>query len=166
MSNPEITIRAVEPEDWPDIADIFDQPRAIAGTLQMPFRSKAWQKQRLAERAPGGIHLGAVLGGKLVGTISMRQLEGRRSHVASFGMGVHDAYQGRGVGSALLAAALDFADRWWGALRIELTVFADNARAIGLYEKHGFVREGRHVAYAIRDGVLIDALAMARVRAG
>jgi putative acetyltransferase len=166
MPNPAITIRPVEPEDWPDIAEIFDQPGAIAGTLQLPLRSKAWQKQRLEARAPGGIHLGAEIEGKLVGTLSMRQNDGRRSHSASFGLGVHDAFQGRGVGRALLGAALDHADRWWGVRRIELTVYADNARAIGLYEKFGFVREGLHRDYALRDGVLIDALAMARLRPG
>jgi putative acetyltransferase len=165
MPNPTITItvRPVEPEDWPDVADIFDQPGAIAGTLQLPFRSRAFQKERLEQRRPG-LHLGAVIEGKLIGTIALNRKENRRSHVGDFGMAVHDAYQGRGAGSAMLAAVLDFADRWMGLRRLELTVYADNARAIGLYEKFGFVREGLHRDFALRDGVFIDALAMARLR--
>jgi putative acetyltransferase len=79
-------------------------------------------------------------------------------------MAVHDAFAGRGAGSALMAALLDVADRWLGLRRIELTVYADNSRAIALYERFGFEREGLHKAFALRDGVFVDALAMARLR--
>ena len=163
MSQTDILIRPVEPEDWPDVAEIFNQPGVIAGTLQTPFRSKAFQKKRLEENPPHRTHLGAEIGGKLVGTAALMRLELRRSHVGTVGMGVHDAYQGRGAGGALLAALLQMADRWLGLTRVELTVYADNARAIGLYEKFGFVREGLHRAFALRDGVFVDALAMARM---
>jgi putative acetyltransferase len=163
MSQTDILIRPVEPEDWPDLAEIFAQPNAIAGTLQLPFRSKAFHRKRLEETPPGRIHLGADIGGKLIGTAMLAPLEHRRAHVGTIGMGVHDAYQGRGAGGALLAALLDMADRWLGLSRIELTVYTDNARAIGLYEKHGFEREGLHREFALRGGVLIDALSMARL---
>ena len=162
-----IQIRPVEPEDWPAITEIMQQPGVIAGTLQLPFRSQAFQKQRLEGNDPGRHHLGAVIGGKLIGDIMLqRPPNPRRAHVGEFGMCVHDAYQGRGAGSALLAALLDLTDRWLNLRRLELTVFADNARAIGLYEKHGFVREGLHRDFAFRDGAYVDALSMARIRPG
>ncbi|VEB44801.1 putative acetyltransferase YhhY [Chromobacterium violaceum] len=63
-----------------------------------------------------------------------------------------------------MAAALEQADGWLGLRRIELTVFADNARAQGLYRKFGFVEEARMRAYALRDGVYQDVLAMARLK--
>jgi putative acetyltransferase len=50
-----------------------------------------------------------------------------------------------------------------GVLRIELTVYDDNARAIALYRKFGFEIEGRHRGYALRDGRYVDALTMARL---
>jgi putative acetyltransferase len=161
-----IEIRPVEPEDWPAVAEIWAQPAVIAGTLQLPYRAKAFQKQRLDERSPGVLHLGAVIEGKLVGTASLARLENRRAHVGQIGMGVHDAYQGRGAGAALMAALTDTADRWLGLKRIELTVYADNARAIGLYERFGFVGEGLHRDFAWRDGAFVDALAMARLVGG
>ena len=49
-------------------------------------------------------------------------------------------------------------------LRIELTVFSDNARAISLYRKFGFVVEGTLVGYAYRNGRYVDAYTMARLR--
>jgi putative acetyltransferase len=48
-------------------------------------------------------------------------------------------------------------------LRIELTVYTDNHRAIKLYQKFGFQEEGVRRAYALRDGVYVDALAMGRL---
>ena len=165
MTESPINVRPVEPEDWPDIAEMLAQPRVIAGTLQLPFRSLAFHRQRLEKNDPARPHLGAVIDGKLIGDIMLvRTTSERRAHAASFGMCVHDAYQGRGAGSALLTALLELTDRWLGLTRIELTVWADNARAIGLYEKHGFEREGLHRDYAFRDGALVDALAMARLR--
>jgi putative acetyltransferase len=61
-------------------------------------------------------------------------------------MGVRDDWQGKGVGSALMRAALDLADNWLGLRRLELNVHADNERAIALYRKFGFEIEGTHRA--------------------
>jgi L-phenylalanine/L-methionine N-acetyltransferase len=165
MPQSAIKIRPIEPEDWADIAEIFEQPGVIAGTMQLPLRSKAWRRKRLEERDPANTQLGAVIDGKVIGVIGLeRPTALRRAHVGSLGMGVHDAYQGRGAGSALLGALLELTDRWLNLSRMELTVYADNTRAIGLYEKHGFEREGLHRDYAFRDGAFVDALAMARLR--
>ena len=79
------------------------------------------------------------------------------------GISVGKQAQGRGVGSALMAAMCDYADCWAGVLRLELTVYADNAAALALYRKFGFEIEGTHRAYAMRDGRYVDALAMARL---
>ena len=164
MTETSFQIRPVEPEDWPDISEVWAQPGAIAGTLQMPFRSKAAQRERLAALRPGVVHLAAVAEGKVIGTASLARLENRRAHVGTIGMGVHDAWAGKGAGTALMSALLNVADQWMGLRRVELTVYADNARAIGLYERFGFVREGLHRDFALRDGVFVDALAMARLR--
>ena len=42
-------------------------------------------------------------------------------------MAVHDDWQGRGVGTALMGRALDPADNWLNLSRVELTVYTDNA---------------------------------------
>lgn len=67
------------------------------------------------------------------------------------------------MGSALMQAAVDLADRWLGLTRLELTVYTDNTPAVRLYEKFSFVNEGIHRQYAFRDGELVDAYAMARL---
>jgi putative acetyltransferase len=79
-------------------------------------------------------------------------------------MAVHDAYAGRGAGTALMAAIVDLADNWLQLRRLELNVYADNARAVALYERFGFEREGLMRAYAWRNGEYVDSVAMARLR--
>jgi putative acetyltransferase len=102
--------------------------------------------------------------GRVVGNAGVHPLPHvRRRHAAGIGMAVAREAQRQGVGSALLAALIDWADNWAQLLRLELTVYTDNPGAIALYRKFGFVDEGVHRAYALRDGVYVDALAMARL---
>jgi putative acetyltransferase len=79
------------------------------------------------------------------------------------GLAVAHAAQGQGVGKALMQALTDFADGWAQVLRIELTVYTDNAAAIGLYQRFGFRIEGTQRGYALRNGVYADTYAMARL---
>ena len=80
--------------------------------------------------------------------------------VADLGMAVAAAWRGRGIGSALLAEAIDRA-REAGAHKVALQVWPHNSAAIALYERFGFQREGyltRH--YRRRSGELWDAVIM------
>jgi putative acetyltransferase len=158
-----ILIRAMEPADLPDITEAWNQPQAYAGTLQLPFTSLEARQQRHAAHS-GSTRLVAVIDGKAIGMIFLAREENRRSHVGSIGMAVHDAYSGRGAGTALMAAVVDLADNWLNLKRLELSVYADNARAIALYERFGFEHEGLLRAYAWRNGQYADAATMARLR--
>ncbi len=77
---------------------------------------------------------------------------------------MRESHWRRGIGSAILAALVGAADDWLDLKRLELTVFADNAHAIALYERFGFVAEGTLRAYAYRAGCYADCLTMARLR--
>lgn len=161
-----IQIRAREPRDVEALAEIMACPGVIAGTLQVPFRSVEAQRERFARQTPETHSLVAEIDGRVVGDLGLHvETAPRRRHCASIGMAVHDDYQGRGVGSALMAAMVDLADKWLGLRRIELSVYTDNAPALHLYEKFGFAIEGTAPAFALRDGAYIDAYTMGRVRA-
>ena len=88
----------------------------------------------------------------------------RRRHVGEIHMAVRDDWHGKGVGTALMEAALDLADNWLNLMRLELTVYADNEAGIALYKKFGFEIEGTHRLYAFRNGEYVDAYSMARIR--
>jgi putative acetyltransferase len=160
----DILIRALEPADLPDLTEAWNQPKAYAGTLQLPYVSLEARQRRHAASDPASTSLVALIEGKVIGMIFLSRFENRRSHAGAIGMAVHDAYAGRGAGSALMAAIVDLADNWLQLKRLELGVYADNARAIALYERFGFEREGLSRAYAWRDGAYVDSLAMARLR--
>jgi RimJ/RimL family protein N-acetyltransferase len=76
------------------------------------------------------------------------------------GMVVARDWRGRGVGSALMGAAIDWG-REHGLHKISLSVFPHNAAAIALYRKFGFVEEGRLVKqFRRQSGELWDTVKM------
>jgi len=163
-----ITIRRARPDDAAAIARMMGEPSVFANLMQMPYASEEAHRARLVEsQAPGKTDLSLVAeqAGMIVGSAGMHPVAAalRRRHAAMIGISVIAEAQGRGVGTALMRALCDYADRWMGVLRIELTVYDDNARAIALYRKFGFEIEGRHRGYALRDGRYVDALTMARL---
>lgn len=161
---PPVVIRGQEADDWEDVAAIFAGERAIAGTLQLPYMSRDAIRERLETPRPDLRVLAAEVEGRVVGTLGLHVGRGRQAHVANLGMMVHDSYQGQGIGSALMDAAVTLAERWLMITRIELTVFVDNEPALALYRKFGFEVEGTLRDYAFRDGRYVDAYLMARLR--
>lgn len=99
----------------------------------------------------------AVAGEELVGSL---HVEASRFGYGELGMAVARGWRGRGVGSALLEAAIAWA-REQGLHKLSLSVFPHNAAAIALYRKYGFVEEGLRVKHFRRaSGELWDALEM------
>jgi RimJ/RimL family protein N-acetyltransferase len=83
-------------------------------------------------------------GRRVLGMLDMRQPTARRKarHRVLLGMSVREAFRGRGVGTALLARAIDWARAHPDLSIITLEVYAANRRAIALYERFGFVPKG------------------------
>jgi putative acetyltransferase len=162
----DILIRRTEPEDFDGLARIHSQPRAVWGTLQLPYPSAQLWRKRLAAQSDNVYGLVACVDREIVGSLGLlaNDRSPRRRHVGQLGMAVHDQWQGRGIGTALMRAAIDLADRWLNLSRLELTVYTDNDVAIRLYERFEFVIEGRLRKYSFRDGAFADVFAMARVR--
>ncbi len=102
-------------------------------------------------RARGNPLMVALDSDRVIGWCEIRReiLPGR-GHTGLLGIGVRQPYRGAGLGRRLIEAAL--ADAWARAFeRIELWVRAPNRAAIALYEKVGFIEEGRR-----RDAVRLD----------
>ena len=162
----QVIVRHAEPDDYEAMHRIMSGPRAAAGTLQLPLQSaEAWRK-RLAEPPEGLFMLVACAEGEVVGNLGLETSPNRprMRHAGSIGMAVRDDWQGKGVGTALMEAALDLADNWLNLMRIELRVYVDNSAAVALYKKFGFEIEGTHRRLAFRNGEYVDAYSMARIR--
>jgi putative acetyltransferase len=161
-----VSVRHAEPDDAQAIHQILCGPRATAGTLQLPLQSvEGVRKRFFSETREGLYHLVACMDEEVVGHLGLETFtRPRRRHVGGIGMAVRDDWQGQGVGTALMEAALDLADNWLNLTRIELSVYTDNAAGTALYEKFGFEIEGTHRRYAFRNGDYVDAYSMARIR--
>lgn len=163
-----ITIRRTSPKDATALARLMGDPAILGSLLQMPYpNEQAWQARLADNAAPGkpDLSLVAEINGDVVGAADLHAMgiALRRRHAMGLGIVVARTAQGQGVGSALMTALCDYADRWLGVLRIELTVYTDNEVALRLYRKFGFEIEGTFKGYALRDGEYVDALAMARL---
>jgi L-phenylalanine/L-methionine N-acetyltransferase len=164
-----ITIRRSTTADAAAMARLMGDPELLPNLLQLPYTSAEIWQQRLADNnnAAGKVDLVLVaeLDGEVVGNAGLHAAgtHVRRRHCAGLGIVVARPAQGRGVGAALMQALCDYADQWAQLLRIELSVFTDNERAIRLYERFGFVREGTHRGYALRAGAYVDVHSMARL---
>lgn len=110
----------------------------------------------------GGVQLVAVdEDDSVAGWCDIRRnpFEGFR-HVGTLGIGLLSAYRERGLGPRLLARTIA-SSAAAGISRIELEVFASNTRAIHVFEKTGFVREGLKSRARLLDGVADDIVCMA-----
>lgn len=163
--SPTFRIRAARIVDWEAIAALMSQPGIRSGTLRLPYSTPEQTRKWLEGLSEDNTVIVAERDDRIVGMAGLHRNKGRRHHSAMLGISVDDNHRGEGIGKALLTALIDAADNWLGISRIELTVFTDNEAAITLYRKAGFEHEGTHRAYALRNGVLADVIAMARIRA-
>lgn len=116
---------------------------------------------RAIRRYPHAAVLVAEADGVVVARLSVaRDQHPASSHVADLGLMVAKDWRRRGVGRAMLAAAVEWA-RAAGVRKIELHVFPWNEPAIQLYENFGFEREGYRTGHYNRGGEYADAILMA-----
>ena len=155
----EVRVRRARPEDLEVLLDLYEAVAAerihIGGEapVDRPRRRKAWLET--IDPATPGAALVAEAGGAIVGQVGVTG-SGRME----IGMWVREDWRGRGVGTRLVQAALDYA-REHEAYKISLEVWPHNAPAIALYEKFGFEREGylrKH--WRRRNGELWDSVVM------
>ena len=163
-----LLIRRARVADAAAMARHMSDPAVFGGLLQMPYPSEEAWVRRLSDgvnATNADVMLIAERDGELLGAAGLNASSGTARRRHAMGLGIHVSVKARrqGVGSALMAALCDYADRWAGVLRLELLVYADNAPAIALYRKFGFELEGRMRAHALRDGAYVDSLAMARL---
>jgi RimJ/RimL family protein N-acetyltransferase len=97
----------------------------------------------------------------IVGRLSIaRDVHPASRHVADLGLMVAASHRRRGIGTALLDAAVGWA-RDVGVRKLELHVFPYNDAAISLYEQFGFLREGYRRQHYRRENGYVDAILMA-----
>jgi RimJ/RimL family protein N-acetyltransferase len=118
-------------------------------------RRPRWEAQINDESK--GVSFMAEADGRMIGCLG---LELAPYGVADLGMFIADDWRGRGVGSALLDAAIAWT-RSSPAHKIALSLWPHNEAARALYDKFGFVEEGRlRRHYRRQSGEVWDAVVM------
>ena len=158
----EVVVRRAVEEDFDAVFELFE---AVAGEGRWIGAEAPVDRDRRREHflgtieAPRAVTFVADLDGLIVGDLFVS----RQFGVAELGMLVRDGHRGRGIGSALMEACIEWC-RSSGAHKVVLTVFPHNAAARALYRKHGFVEEGRlRRHYRRANGDLWDAITMGLV---
>jgi RimJ/RimL family protein N-acetyltransferase len=167
LEGEKVRLRAREPSDaeaiWRWLNDREVQ-RTMGG--RYPW-SLAAEVEWLRERAPRPIEFGADIGlaietkeGRLIGTTGLHGAspENRDAWLGIM-IGEKDCWS-QGYGTDAIVTLLRLAFGEMGLHRVELQVYADNARGIACYRNCGFVEEVRMRQYRLRAGVWVDALTM------
>lgn len=149
-----------------DVVDAVARERRWIALTKAPSLA-SMRKFACANMTKDYPHYLALDGGTVVGWCDITRASERETfaHRGVLGMGLLADYRGRGHGTALLTRAVAHARRV-GFVRVELSVYADNAAAIALYRKQGFVEEGVMCDAAFINGEFRDVLQMASIDQG
>jgi putative acetyltransferase len=159
-----VTIRARRPDDADAFIEMFEaiaaEGRWIGTEAPLSDERRAALRQATEEPTDASATFVAEAAGRLVGWVWVG-LDGYGR--VDLAMGVTDGFRGRGIGSQLMDEALAWS-RTTDAHKIYLEVWPHNASAQALYEKFGFVAEGRLRRHWRRaNGELWDSIPMGLV---
>jgi RimJ/RimL family protein N-acetyltransferase len=161
---PGVTIRPARPSD---VSSYLEMWRAVVAErrfvrTEAVHRSPRHYRKLFRESwSNDRARLVAVAGDRVIGTITIERMDHPvNRHVATMGMAVAARWRGKGVGSALLTAALKWA-RSAEVEKVSLEVYPGNEAAAALYRKFGFAEEGRLVrqskkSYGYEDEVILS----------
>lgn len=121
---------------------------------------QTWIKEKLANKRE--IIFIAECNEEVVGWLVFQSTNRKRlAHTGSFGMMVQKEHRGKGIGKRLIEALLTWAVANPKIEKVCLGVFSTNVGAIALYEKMGFIEEGRKVnEIKIKENEYIDDVLM------
>jgi putative acetyltransferase len=165
MSSPEnLIIRPVLLQDAEALWTIARQEGVIETTMALPSLRLEQRVKSLAELGENDHYMVAERAAQVVGVAGLTVGAGRLRHSGYLFAYVARQHQGQGIGTRLVQTLLDLADQWLLLRRVELTVLTENDGAKRLYERLGFVIEGRRKMSVISQGELKDEWLMARYR--
>lgn len=162
-----VTIRATTLADAPAILALHLAAASRGGGLarEPDEMSLPPIEAALAKALATGVALSAWNGEAIAGEIHASRLGPRQfdNSLTELTVAVHPDFQGRGIGGLLFEALFAEARKQPGLTRVELFCREGNAHAVRLYQRLGFVIEGRLVRRVVlADGTVEDDLAMAK----
>lgn len=161
-----ISIREARLEDANVLAHEERQIASVPGFLVSKPHELAdenfRQKIEVLSKSQNGKYIVAEIEGKVAGHALLDPLHLTAiQHVVHLTIAVHNGWQEKGVGQAMLTFLIDWARQSPAVEKIELHVRSSNSRAIALYRKLGFQEEGRwRRRVKVKEGVYLDDVLM------
>lgn len=144
LEGEKVYLRYLESEDTDDFFTTDPEVRRLTGT-QRPFsrRHIADYIERIAQD-PSRVQFGIFLQetDQLIGDVAIMDMDNPMNRCGSFRIAINTPWTGRGYGSEAMNLMLDYGFGMLNLHRIQLDVYTINERAIHVYEKAGFKKEG------------------------
>ncbi|GAC1355392.1 MAG: GNAT family N-acetyltransferase [Ktedonobacteraceae bacterium] len=149
-NNLQLTLRHAEPRDAENVLAFIHQVAGESENITFgpgEFTMSVEEERKFLQQtaaSPNSLYIIAEIAGEIVGTLSFSTgKRPRLQHAGEFGTTVLRRYWNIGIGTHMLAYLIDWAKQIDTIRKINLRVRVDNLPAIHLYQKHGFVQEGR-----------------------
>ena len=160
MITTSVDVRGLWPGDWPEVSQIFAEGIATGNaTFETTVPTwEAWDAAHLTEH-----RFAAVRDGRVVGWIALAPTSERPCYagVAEISAYVAAEARGGGVGSALVAAAVESSERG-GIWTLETGVFPENEPSLALLTRFGFRVVGMRERIGRLHGVWRDVFLLER----
>ncbi len=134
-------IRPANPNDFSFLYELYMHPQVNPFLLYEPMPAESF-KPIYAKLLEDGIKYVFEEDGLQVGMLKLIPYEHRSGHTVYLGgLAVHPSFAGQGKGTTMMNEIIAFAGAK-GFLRVELSAAVSNEKAVHLYEKCGFKKEG------------------------
>ncbi|KIK97068.1 hypothetical protein PAXRUDRAFT_32013 [Paxillus rubicundulus Ve08.2h10] len=153
--------------DLDDLMMLWNDPlvQHLASSSELASRGPQLNKylHTQMDRATFGAIIRLKETGEFVGQV-MVHVPQRMNRDGTYCICLLPKFWNNGYGTEVTMFIVDYSFRWIGLQRLSLTVFAGNDRAIAVYEKAGFIMEGRKRAAVWTNNRWEDVLFMGILR--
>jgi phosphinothricin acetyltransferase len=160
----DVVVEPMRPEDWPRVREIYAEGIATGDATfdDEPPEWDAWDRGHLAEARSV-----ARVDGEVIGFVALLPTSARPVYRGVVWEEVYVAAsaRGRGVGNALLEAAIEASERA-GIWTLQAGIFPENAPSLALHRRHGFRVVGVQERLGRHHGRWRDVLLLERRRRG
>jgi RimJ/RimL family protein N-acetyltransferase len=160
-----VTLRTLRWEDLDDMLEMInslveEKADIIRDTLVTREEEIEWLSRALVRQEKNEtIHIVAEVNGRAVANSEITRLSGYEKHVGMIGIAIKNGFREVGIGTEMMRTLIELGKKM-DLKVLELSAFANNERAIHVYEKIGFVETGKVPKKFYKEGKYIDETRM------
>lgn len=160
MTDKELVIREMSPDDWEDVRQIFVEG-IQTGNATFQTEAPSWDEWNISHTA--NCRYVALVNEKVIGWIALSPISSRPafSGVAEVSIYLSSSSTGMGIGGKLMKHLIEESETL-GYWTIQSMIFPENEGSIHLHKKHGFDIVGTRKKMGKLNGVWRDVVLLER----